>query len=37
MFQVLTFHDIQIGRNPRLNLNMINPNFENVDKFALKV
>ena len=25
MFQILTIHDIKIGRNPRLNLSMMTP------------
>ena len=37
MFQMLTFHDIWIGRNPRLNLSIMNPNFKNFDKRASKV
>ena len=28
MFQILTIHDIKIGRNPRLNLSTMTPNFE---------
>ena len=34
MFQILTIHDIWIGRNARLNLSTMTPNFE---KFAFNM
>ena len=37
MFQILIIQNTLIGRNPRLNLSMMTPNFKNLDKFASKV
>ena len=37
MFQILTIHGIYIGRNARLNLSTMTPNFEKFDKFAFRV